>query len=64
MKQPIHFHSSDTRFCGDDAAGRRFTMDSNAVTCQPCKDRDRLWLTPDAKRYVASLKSTHGELSA
>lgn len=40
MPKEIHFHSSDTRFCGSDEIGRRFTMDENEVTCQLCRDRD------------------------
>jgi hypothetical protein len=52
---PVHFHSSDDRFCGSTQPGRQFSLDQDAVTCPGCKGQDTLVLTPQGAAYVASL---------
>lgn len=39
-KAPIHFHSSDERFCGSKRLGRRFTLSAHEVTCPVCRAKD------------------------
>lgn len=56
MKQVIHFHSGDDRFCGSTEQPRRFTLDPNEVTCRACMARDTFVLSPQGESYVASLE--------
>lgn len=39
-KAPIHFHSSDERFCGSRVQGRAFSAFANDVTCPICRAND------------------------
>lgn len=39
-RAPIHFHSSDVRFCGTKRQGRRFTLSAHEVTCPVCRAKD------------------------
>jgi hypothetical protein len=53
-RKKVHFHSSDSRFCGSTEKGRQFTTESNDVTCPACQDKDTLTLTPQGREYVES----------
>ena len=57
MSQTTHFWSQDERFCGSKELGRKFTFDDNEVTCQACRDRDTLTLTPQGYATVAALEA-------
>jgi len=64
---PVHFHSSDDRFCRRDVGiawegGPRkircFSFKDDEITCPHCLanyDRDAFVLSPDGRDYLASL---------
>lgn len=54
-KSPVHFHRSDSRFCGNTDQWRRFTFDPNDVSCGACMGRDRLTLSEAGRAYVEGL---------
>lgn len=56
-KSKVHFHSSDSRFCGSDEAPREFTLEPNDVTCKECQDKDTFVLSESGRKYLASLDS-------
>jgi hypothetical protein len=52
----IHFHSSDSRFCGSKELARQFSFDPNDVTCCECANQDTFVLSPQGLAYVAELE--------
>lgn len=52
-KKPIHFHSSDDRFCGSTTQLRCFTFDPNEVTCRSCQGKDTFVLSPSGLALIA-----------
>lgn len=53
--QTVHFHSSDSRFCGSKKRGRQFTFDVNEVTCEKCADQIGLVLTEQGRQALRDL---------
>lgn len=51
----VHFHSSDSRFCGSMQQGRAFTFEPNDVTCRSCQEQDAFELSKEAESLLASL---------
>jgi len=51
----VHFHSSDSRFCGSMRQGRAFTFEPNDVTCRSCQEQDAFELSKEAESLLASL---------
>ena len=51
----IHFHHSDTRFCGTTERPREFCLDPNEVTCEECKRRDTFTLSASGRAYLKSI---------
>lgn len=48
---PIHFHSSDERFCGSRIKGRQFTFNTESVTCPVCRAKDAAEVMRKARKF-------------